>query len=118
MQDMRSQLDRFIKLKKEYEDKIHEERSKIRLIQSLESKIRTTMIGSLAAMEKYFGSVWAQGKAISEMTDEELKFFKIKEQMRKDIFDLGNKNIRNVGSELQQYDVSWNKFNITFERND
>lgn len=116
--DMKRQLDNFVKLKKEYENKVHMENSKIRMKNVSCGKIRTTMIGALAAMEKYFGNYWGQGKPINELGPEELKNYKLKEQMRKEIFDLGNKNIRSFEMELEQYQINWNKFNITFERND
>ena len=74
---------------------------KNRLVKVIESKIVTTMIGSLAAIEEGFKDVW----------DEEHAY--IYEEVRKRILDLGNKQSHQVADELDKYDVKWNRFTIT-----
>lgn len=54
-------------------------------------RIRTTMIGSIAAIEKYFADEIASDPAVRE------KF----NSARKEILDLGNKQIRNLKEEGQ-----------------
>lgn len=86
--------------------------SKERFKKIATQKMRTIMIGSLDAIEKGLGFLWGhdENKVLSE-EEEELK--KIFEQVRHDILNLGNNQIRNVEKELEQYDVTWNRYHIT-----
>lgn len=85
--------------------------SKARLAKILSTKIRTTMIGALAAIEEHLGPLWAPGEdkiAISRMDLEALY-----EKVRQQILDNGNNQIRNFQTELEQYDVEWLRYKIT-----
>lgn len=75
---------------------------KDRLDDIMKSKIKTTMIGAIAAVEKHFGELLNH-----------VKYRSLFDEMRKEVLDLGNKQIRNMSSELANYDVSWNKWQIT-----
>ena len=86
------------------------ERSKTRLKKEISKKIQTTMIGSLSSMEKFFGFLW--GEESDELTKDQVKMRDIFEEMRTDILDKGNMQIRNADSEIDTYDVVWNKYHI------
>lgn len=91
------------KLKKEH----HENTSKERLSKGVSKKIKTTMIGAIATLEKYFSFLWENESESSE----ELK--NLFNEARAEILDKGNAQIRNSEAELAQYDISWKKYNVT-----
>lgn len=90
--------------------KIREERvkslSKERLLDIASKKIRTTMIGSLSTLESKLGFLW---EGDSEGADELKKIF---EEIRSDILDRGNNQIRNLETEFSNYDVFYKKHNV------
>lgn len=86
------------------------ERSKTRLKKEIRKRIQTTMIGSLSSIEKYFGFLW--GEESDELTDKEEQMREIFEEMRTEILDKGNTQIRNADAEIETYDVNWNKYHI------
>jgi hypothetical protein len=86
------------------------ERSKIRLKKEARKKIQTTMIGSLSSMEKFFGFLW--GEDSDDLTQDQMRMRDIFEDMRTEILDKGNIQIRNMDSEIETYDVIWNKYHI------
>jgi hypothetical protein len=75
---------------------------KDRLEDVINSKLRTTMIGAIASIESHFAELINHSK-----------YRAIFDETRKEILDLGNKQMRNMSSELDNYDVSWNKWSIT-----
>lgn len=87
------------------------ERSKTRLKKEIKKRIQTTMIGSLSSVEKYFGFLWGENSE-SELTKEQMRMREIFEEMRTEILDKGNSQIRNSDSEIENYDVIWNKYHI------
>lgn len=87
------------------------ERSKTRLKKEIKKRIQTTMIGSLSSVEKYFGFLWGENSE-SELTKEQIHMREIFEEMRTEILDKGNSQIRNSDSEIENYDVIWNKYHI------
>jgi len=83
--------------------KIRDERvkdmSKERLLDVSSKKIRTTMIGSLDIIEKRFGFLW-------QSDDENAREFKeLYNQIRSEILDKGNAQIRNLEAEFSQYEI-------------
>jgi len=86
------------------------ERSKIRLKKEARKKIQTTMIGSLSSMEKFFFFFF--GEDSDDLTQDQMRMRDIFEDMRTEILDKGNIQIRNMDSEIETYDVIWNKYHI------
>jgi len=86
------------------------ERSKTRLKKEIKKKIQTTMIGSLSSIEKYFGFLW--GEESDDLTKDQMKMRDIFEDMRTEILDKGNIQIRNADAEIETYDVVWNKYHM------
>lgn len=78
--------------------------SKDRLAKILKKKIETTMIGALSSLEENFKFLWdGDGKENKAM-------FEIYQRIRSEILDKGNRQIRNIDTELSQYTVTWNKY--------
>tara|TARA_R100000005_G_C5001765_1_gene209023 strand:+ start:4457 stop:4780 length:324 start_codon:yes stop_codon:yes gene_type:complete len=92
-------------------DKILNERSKTRLKKEIRKRIQTTMIGSLSSVEKFFGFLWGEGSE-SEPTKEQLQIREVFEELRTEILDKGNTQIRNSEAEIENYDIVWNKYHI------
>lgn len=75
---------------------------KDRLEEVVRNKIQTTMIGAIAAIEKNFADLLNHAKYRENF-----------DNARKEILDLGNKQIRNIATEMKNYDVQWNRYSIT-----
>ena len=92
----------------------YKENSKKRLLNNIKKKFDTTIIGSLAAFEEEFGYLWGHGKHYSELTDQELEFKDMWNDVRSKILDNGNFNLRSAQSEISQYTLSWNRYVTKF----
>ena len=88
--------------------------SKEKLRLNLEKKIRTTMIGLIDKIEKYFGEDWGHGLKEEECSDNQLDKYEIWQQCRQEMLDLGNKQIRASSSELDLYDVEFKGYQYHF----
>lgn len=69
----------------------------------LTKRFQTTMIGSLFEFEKGFGYLWGQNKDESEpLTDEEIKFGELWDNIRNKILNNGNNQLRKTIADLSQ----------------
>jgi hypothetical protein len=59
-----------------------------------ESYIRTTMIGAISKIENKFGSFWGFSKSPEERTENQTKLYELFRELREEILDLGNEQIR------------------------
>lgn len=96
------------------------EGSKKRLKSISEQKIRTTMIGAIHAVELIFGYLFGyeNGKEVvpeSELTDDERYNRERFKEFRAHILDLGNRQISNIHTELELYDIIFNGYHIDFK---
>jgi hypothetical protein len=73
-----------------------------RLKKIARKKIQTTMIGALDTVEKHLGFLW----------ENDSKMRVIYETVRQEILDRGNNQMRNLDSEIEQYDVEWLRYNL------
>ncbi len=93
--------------------RLHKERSQLysqnKLSTSLNKRMKTIMIGALAAFEESFGILWGQEKPISELTDKEIKFRELWDQTRTNILNKGNNQARLATEELGEYTTEWNR---------
>lgn len=89
--------------------KQEKERSRERLSKNCKKKIQTTMIGSLSSIEEYLGHLWGHGQE-GELTDEQEDLRLVYEELRSEILRKGNTQIRNVDSEMSEYDIQWNRY--------
>lgn len=88
--------------------------SKEQLKRAIKTKLNTTMIGSLSRFEKMFGYLWGDKKPINELNDEEREFRADWDDVRAQILDNGNDQIRSAHQEIDSYSVKWNKFQTDF----
>jgi len=85
--------------------------SKERLKKIAAKKVQTTMIGALDSIEKHLGFLWEeddQGKCNSGLRD-------TYEIVRQEILDRGNDQIRNLITELDQYDIEWLRYQLKLQ---
>lgn len=87
--------------------KVREERlkqvSRDRLLKIAKKKIQTTMIGALSAIEKRLDFL---------LQDNDPKLNDVFEELRSEILDRGNTQIRNLENEFTHYDIVWKKNTI------
>lgn len=79
------------------------------LSRNVKKRIQTTMIGAIASIEEYFGKFW--GKDLDDPSPSQEKFREIFENLRDEILDKGNSQIRNVDADLAKYEVEEIRFN-------
>ena len=82
--------------------------SKNKLYQVSKKKILTTMIGALDSIEKNFGFLWSDSE---NMTSQQKQMRSIYDQIRSEILDKGNTQIRNLEAEFSNYDIVFKKYN-------
>lgn len=99
---------------KQLRDERGQDGSKKQLVRHMTTKIKTTMIGALDSFEKNFGHLWGQGEEQGELTDEQLDMREVWEEVRTEILDRGNGQIRGAQDEIAQYTLKWNKFSTQF----
>ena len=107
MDNMSNYLKKSFDLKQKKEDR-QRELSKDRLLSAATKKIQTTMIGSLSTIESHFGFLW-EGE---NLTPEQKQLKNIFEDLRSEILDRGNTQIRNLEQEFLNYDITWKKYTI------
>ena len=90
----------------------YKEVSKDRLLKISQKKIQTTMIGALSTIEKNFGFLWGY-ESSDELTPEQEHMKELFEEVRADILDRGNNQIRNLEAEFTNYDINWLRYRIT-----
>jgi hypothetical protein len=94
--------------------------SKKRLKSISEQKIRTTMIGAIHAVEMIFGHLFGyeNGKEVvpeSELTEEQKLNREKFQEFRAKVLDLGNRQIANIHTEIELYDITFNGYHIEFK---
>jgi transcription termination factor Rho len=80
--------------------------SRDRLEKIATTKVRTTMIGALETIEQHFGFLWEEDGAEAQMMRE------IYDKIRNEILDRGNNQIRNLATEIAQYEVEWKRYHM------
>ena len=85
-------------------------RSRYHMTTLLRKKFGTTIIGSLAAFEDNFGHLWAHGTPLDELDEAQMAFRDVWEEVRKDILDKGNTQLRAALEEINNYDLDWKKY--------
>tara|TARA_R110002020_G_scaffold390567_6_gene601033 strand:- start:1584 stop:1997 length:414 start_codon:yes stop_codon:yes gene_type:complete len=93
-------------------DEKYKEVSKDRLLKISQKKIQTTMIGALSTIEKYFGFLWGH-ESTGELTPEQTHMKEQFDEVRAEILDRGNNQIRNLEAEFTNYDISWLRYRMT-----
>lgn len=97
-----------IDLKQQRENR-QKEVARERLCKIATKKIKTTMIGALSSVEKFFGFLWNQTD--QALTPEQQHLKNLYEEARAEILDKGNTQIRNLEAEFTNYEVTWRRYN-------
>ncbi len=93
------------------------ENSKARLERLLKKRITTVMIGALDKFEKAFGYLWGSEKDDNEkLTKDEEENWRIWGQIRKQVLDGGNNQLRAMLRDLENFDVDFQGYYIEFKR--
>lgn len=111
MDDYSNLIKRSLDLKSKKDDR-YKELSRDRLVKIAAKKIQTTMIGALSSIEKTFGFLWEHNDDI-DLTEEQQHMKDLYENMRSEILDRGNSQIRNLEAELSHYDITWKRYQVT-----
>ena len=112
---MDQEYNQMIKASMDYKQKKEErfkEASSARLSKIAKKKIQTTMIGALSTVEKFFGFLWGHGDN-DQLTPEQEHMKNLFDEARAEILDRGNSQIRNLETEVAQYDISWKRYHVT-----
>lgn len=80
----------------------HRNDSKARLSESVKKRIKTTMIGAISSIEDKLGFLW----------EDNPKMFDLYQQLRSEILDKGNDQVRSIDGELSQYEISYNRYQV------
>jgi len=88
------------------------EQCRQRLSKIISTKIKTSFIGALDVIEKTFGFLWAENED-GTRSDEATKFYDLYQQMRTDILNNGNSQIRGAQNEIANHVISWSRYSIT-----
>jgi hypothetical protein len=95
----------------EQKDKEYKLASRKRLFDICKKKIQTTMIGALDTIEKKLGQFWTPEDG-DRPTNEQLAVKMVYDEVRREILDRGNHQIRNLETELAQYEVEWKRYTL------
>jgi hypothetical protein len=82
----------------------------------LTKRFQTTMIGALFEFEKAFGYLWGQDKEDDELTDKELDFLDRWDNVRNQILNNGNNQLRKAIADLSKNQGNI-KYNYKFYNN-
>lgn len=108
----------FYEMKRQVDDRkkkteeAHKENSKRRLLYNIERKFKTTMIGALDRFEKVFGFLWGNNHN-NQLTQDEEEMLDMWEDVRTQILDNGNNNMRAAQQEIAQYTLTFNNYTVT-----
>ena len=95
--------------KKVREDNYKQE-SRLRLSKILKKKIQTTMIGALSSLEEHFSFLWTSDSG--ELSSDQKTMLNLYNNVRSEILDKGNNQLRNIDAELAQYEVEWQRYHM------
>lgn len=86
-----------------------QEKDKSLFEESCTKKVKTTMVGSVAAFEDKFSFLWEDE---DDETGQKIK--KLFMEARDSIFDLGNEQMNRMKSDFKKYDITKKKYTMKF----
>lgn len=98
--------------RKRKEDK-YKNLSKERLKENISKKILTTTVGAVSSIEKFFGFLWKE-EIGGKLSEEQAYMKNLFGEVREEIFALGNRQIKNAETEIENHDISWNRYHQEF----
>lgn len=103
-------LQQLIRQRKVEQEEKYMAESKTRLERIILTKLKTSFIGAISAVENRMGHLWGIDRETFELTDNQKKWNAVWEELRKTILNNGNNQIRAIQNELCQYSVKWNRY--------
>lgn len=97
---MNNEFSQYIKLK-EFRDQRKKDASKEKLLKIAKKRIQTTMIGAISSIEEVFGFLLETDESVKQAFDD----------LRSEILDRGNNQIRALESDFSTYEIVWKKYN-------
>lgn len=92
--------------KKSLKEQREKEICKDKLLKASKKKVQTTMIGAIYSVEQKLSFLWDANQNI-----EDAAYFKnLFEELRSEILDKGNNQIRNLENEFHKYEVTYKKY--------
>ena len=98
--------------KRSEQEQKYKDRSKKRLSNIISTKIKTSFIGAISSCENNLGFLWGHGKDEENLTEKELSMKEIWDEIRTEILDNGNTQLRAATNEIDNYSVNWERYNI------
>lgn len=103
--------------RKERSNQEYNESSRDRLGNIVSKKMTTIMIGALSEFENAFGYLW--GRDSNKPLSLEQKRLKARwYDVRNNILNRGNSQIRGFQEEIVHYKVTWNRYQVRFKKGD
>ena len=103
---------------RELKSKKYTDGSKKRLSNIIATKVKTSFIGAISACEDHFGVLWGHGKQVSELNESEAAMREVWEEVRANILDNGNTQLRAIISEIGEYSINWDRYKIVLPANE
>lgn len=92
-------------------------KAKQRLVRAITKKFQTCFIGSVDSVEHHFGVLWGKDQKETK-TSFQLKVAKRWQELRTEMLDKGNSQLRAMLKELEEYDIDWIGHNLEIEIGD
>lgn len=84
-----------------------------RLMKIIETKLRTSFIGALAQFEELIGKeLWGHGKNLNDCDEDEVYWRKLYQQIRTNVLNNGNAQLRALQSEITHYEIKWERYQL------
>lgn len=89
-----------------------QELDKDKLQEAITKSMKTIFIGAIASIEEKFGALWAHGEN-RPRTPEESQLYAVFTELRKEILDKGNTQVRSCKQLVDGYTVEYTGYQIT-----
>lgn len=115
MNEIEARLRRVTKDRNERESKASNakylQESLARLRKIVIKKMTTAFIGAMAKFETHIGTeLWGHGLPAHKCTPDQLAWREVWQNCRNEILNHGNHQARSVEAELEQYTISWDRY--------
>ena len=85
------------------------------LRERMSNRIKTTMIGAISSIEEHFGFLWGYDEKTPTKSQQDFK--RVFEELRKEILDKGNNQLRSIDADLCNYNIDKKEIKIVLPVN-
>lgn len=85
--------------------------SKQKLCEAVEKRIKTSFISALSSMETHLSCLWEDGDN-SPRTSTQEELYQIYQTIRKEVFDKGHQQIRELKGDLVNFEVNFKQYQL------